>query len=129
MSEAELLTLINDTLTRQDRVFEFWLSASFAVVISFFFIGDRAKKPAKLVIAFLYIASTSMLLLRWVGLGMIYVGASRELYDLGSIHNVSRATGLASASLHFIIFVSATVAVMCFIFFGKKLMGSSASST
>ena len=55
MSIGELYELFYIILEAADRVFEFWLSASFAIVVATFIAADRLSKRMYQVITLAYI--------------------------------------------------------------------------
>ena len=54
MTEAELLAAYWDTFGRMDSNFEFWLSGTFAMLLTFYFAGNRIDKKMKWLLVTLY---------------------------------------------------------------------------
>ena len=121
MTEVELLAAANDIITRMDHAFEFWLSSSFAVVVSFFFIGERAKISIKLLVAFLYGTSSILAITRWWLLTGPYFSAGAELSDLGSTLFVGASVSTMLLLLYSLIFVIGTIAVISYVFLNNKI--------
>ena len=58
MSEFELLELLRTANEAVDSNFQFWLSSSFAVLMAFFFAGDKIVGYIKWVVVTLFVSST-----------------------------------------------------------------------
>ena len=54
MTEAELLAAYWDTFGRMDSNFEFWLSGTFAMLLTFYFASSRIDKRLKWLLVTLY---------------------------------------------------------------------------
>ncbi len=54
MTEAELLAAYWDTFGRMDSNFEFWLSGTFAMLLTFYFASSRIDKSLKWLLVTLY---------------------------------------------------------------------------
>ncbi len=54
MTEAELLAAYWDTFGRMDSNFEFWLSGTFAMLLTFYFASNRIDKRMKWLLVTLY---------------------------------------------------------------------------
>ena len=65
MSEHELTTLVFDIFRDMDGQIQFWLEATFAVVVAVFFAGDRLSTPIRRVIAGLYLLASTIAAMRW----------------------------------------------------------------
>lgn len=74
MTESELLTFLNEQSGDIDVNFQFWLSATFAVLVSFFFAGEKLVGFIRNTLVVLYIASTLLFTAR-----LFLAGASVEL--------------------------------------------------
>ena len=83
MSEFELQTLlieVDGTITDQ---FQFWMAATFAVVIASYTAGERLALWARVSIAVLYAAAVAMFYLRYRGSVGQMVEFVQQLRDLG----------------------------------------------
>ena len=65
MSEYELSTLVYDLFREMDGQIEFWMQATFAVVVAVFFAGDRLSRGIRRVVASLYLVASILAALRW----------------------------------------------------------------
>ena len=65
MSEHELTTLVYELFGEMDGQIEFWMQATFAVVVAVFFAGDRLSRGIRRVVAFLYLVASLLAALRW----------------------------------------------------------------
>ena len=83
MSEYELTSLIFDLFRDMDSMIEFWISATFAVVVAVF-IGRRHLSPRMLtVMASIYLVASVQWALRWVVLLRRSLHYRDELVRLG----------------------------------------------
>jgi hypothetical protein len=84
MTESELLTFLHEQVGDIDVNFQFWLSATFAVLLSFFFAGERITGYIRTTLIALYIGSTILFATRLFLAGASTEVARRELEDMGS---------------------------------------------
>jgi hypothetical protein len=77
MTEYELMDAFATQMVAVDRVFEFWLTASFAVIVAAHFAGRDLSKSMRLMIALLYIGTSAFFAYR-------YSMATSMTYSLGN---------------------------------------------
>lgn len=65
MTEYELLSLVNDVFRDMDHMVEFWLSATFAVIVARHAASESLSDGVLWVIAFLYLAATAFSVTRY----------------------------------------------------------------
>lgn len=65
MTEYELTTLVYDLFQEMDVQIQFWMQATFAVVVAVFFAGERLSRGIRRVVASLYLVASLMAALRW----------------------------------------------------------------
>ena len=65
MSEFELTSLALDLFRDMDTQIQFWMQASFAVIVAVFFVGDRFPAVIRRLIASLYLIASILAALRW----------------------------------------------------------------
>ena len=65
MSEHELTTLVYELFRDMDGQIEFWMQATFAVVVAAFFAGDRLSRGIRRAVAALYLIASLLAALRW----------------------------------------------------------------
>lgn len=122
MTEAELLTVAHDTLTRMDVIFQFWISGTFAVLITFYFIRDNASNLVKRVSAALYSIFTLLMINRWGSVSFIYRDIRIELLEMDSIGVIDNTADWVNAFLWPAIFIIGTVSALYFIFAHDNLL-------
>ena len=66
MSEYELTSLVYDLFRDMDAQIEFWMQATFAVVVAVYFAGHRLSVGFRRFIAFIYLAASIQSAMRWV---------------------------------------------------------------
>ncbi len=65
MSEYELTSLVYDLFRDMDAQIEFWMQATFAVVVAVYFAGHRLSLGFRRFIALIYLAASVQAALRW----------------------------------------------------------------
>lgn len=66
MSEYELTSLVFDLFRDMDSMIQFWIQATFAVVVAVFVAGDRLSRWMRAVIAALYLIASVQAGARWI---------------------------------------------------------------
>lgn len=66
MTEYELTSLALDLFRDMDAQIQFWLQATFAVLVAVFFAGDRLTRGLRRLVALLYTAASLLAAARWV---------------------------------------------------------------
>jgi hypothetical protein len=84
MSEAEIIEMMYESLGYADRNFEFWISASFAVILAFHFSGNKLTTLMYRLITFLYCSATILFVCRWAVAAMQYASFRMQLLDMGA---------------------------------------------
>lgn len=65
MSEYELVSLVYDLFRDMDAQIQFWLQATFAVVVAVYFAGHRLSIGLRRFLAVMYLAASIQAALRW----------------------------------------------------------------
>ncbi len=84
MTELELIGLLRETSTLIALDFEFFLTATFAVMVVSYTVGERLGKAPRIIIACIYIATVFMLFMRYQGAVSQAQFAISGLKELGS---------------------------------------------
>lgn len=66
MSEYELTVLVSELRRDMDSMIEFWMQATFAVVVAVFVAGDRLSRWIRGMIVGLYLIASLQAAVRWV---------------------------------------------------------------
>ena len=66
MSEYELSSLVYELFRDMDSQIQFWMQATFAVVVAVFFAGERLPRGIRRVVAALYLVASVLAALRWL---------------------------------------------------------------
>ncbi len=66
MSEYELSSLVYELFRDMDSQIQFWMQATFAVVVAVFFAGERLPRGIRRVVAALYLVASVLAALRWI---------------------------------------------------------------
>jgi len=68
MTEYELIALLRETALTISQDFEFFVTATFAVILASYAAGEKLKPMARIAIAVLYLGSATMFFLRYQNL-------------------------------------------------------------
>ncbi|MFT4873326.1 hypothetical protein [Congregibacter sp.] len=124
MTEFELFELLSIANDRVDSNFQFWMSASFAVLMAFYFAAGKIRGLIKWTVLLLYLSSTLMFLFRVQAAGRM---ATRIRADLETMNSEYLTVG-AEASAIFIgaplmlIACLGTLATAYFCFNSEKIL-------
>ena len=88
MTELELIGLLRETSTLIALDFEFFLTATFAVIVVSYTVGERLGKGPRTIIACLYLATVIILFIRYQGAVSQALFAISGLKELGSSYPV-----------------------------------------
>ena len=110
MTELELIGLLRETSTLIALDFEFFLTATFAVVVVSYTVGERLGKAPRAIIACLYLATVFMLFMRYQGAVSQAQFAISALKELGSSYPVLKIE-ILSWTRRFIFVTGALAAV------------------
>jgi hypothetical protein len=116
ISSAELIELI--LLQRQgfDAQFQFWITATFAVIIASFATANRLGVRYRVAIAVLYILTTFMLFARWGSDGQEIVILYSEIKTRGIPYSGPRVFAVTK----FVVVIFGTVTALVFLYHDAK---------
>ena len=118
MTEPELIEMMYESLGYADRNFEFWISASFGVILAFHFSGERVTTLMYRLIMFLYCSATVLFVSRWSVAALQYAQFRQELIDLGSSVKVSSLLMESVISVAYLLVIG--IGTLGTIYFGRK---------
>jgi hypothetical protein len=104
MTEYELTSVVFDLFRDMDSMIEFWIQATFAVVVAVFVAGNRLSRWMRRVIATLYLLASLIAALRWNVLGY-----RASLYRERLLEGGYRDIATSPAAIHV---VTALIALM-----------------
>lgn len=118
MSIAELYELMYASVDLMDRIFEFWLTASFAVVVASHYVSDRLTTRLATVLAALYGLISLQLVVRY----FLAIRKMIETRDLLVSRGETFALGAAGFAgfLVFATFVVGIVSVLAFVWISRS---------
>ncbi len=125
MSEFELLEVLRNANASLDSNFQFWLSSTFAVLMAFFFAGERIVGYIKWVIVLLFLSSTMVFLYRMQASGREATKARRALEELDSdflIINADTSAIVIGGGFMTIILIG-TIATVYYCLNSRKITG------
>ena len=124
MTESELLSVCHQLVTRMDVTLEFWISGTFAVLVTFFFVGNRATTKLKWLSVTLYFIFSCSMIFRYFQLGAIYTIIRTDLEQLGSNYIFSAGGNITAAVLTIFLLITGTLITAFFIFGKDKIVQS-----
>ena len=84
MTEYELISLLRETASTISQDFEFFITATFAVIFVSYAVGDKLKKGPRIIISLLYLGSVVMILFRYQNLLDQILFIVANLNEMGS---------------------------------------------
>jgi hypothetical protein len=118
MTESEIIEMMYESLGYADRNFEFWISASFGVILAFHFSGERVTPLMHRLITFLYCSATVLFVSRWSVAALQYAQFRQELIDMGSSVKVSSLLMESVISVAYLLVIC--IGTVGTIYFGYK---------
>lgn len=117
MSEAELIELFLESSQVLDSNFEFWLTASFALIVASYFLSEKLPLSVFLLAMFLYVISTLLFMLRGMATGSTLTSILEQLHALNTeTALISTDANLLVALLYFVIMVVGTASTIAFVY-------------
>ena len=83
MSEFELNVLLLSNLENISDQFQFWMTATFAVVVASYTAGNRLSMWARVIVAVIYVTAVGAFYVRWQGSVDEGIRLIRALAELG----------------------------------------------
>jgi len=124
VTESELLAAAHEFVSRMDVILEFWISGTFAVLVAFFFVGNRATERLKWLSVSLYFIFSCSMVFRYFQLGAIYTTIRADLEKLGSNYVVPVGGNIVAAALTIFLLIAGTFITVYFIFRADKIVQS-----
>lgn len=121
MTEAELVSTYLQTLDAVNSNFEFWLSATFALIIAFYFASDKISDQMYRIILFLYISTSVLMFARLVEVGLTNESVRAQLEALDANTYISSIAANTVFGVGFwIIMILGTIGTVLFVVSSKK---------
>ena len=117
MNTADILQLVGGEIAQIDSGFEFWLVATFGVVVAIHAIRETILPRLKLMISLLYGALTLFALLETIGsLSQIEYLLSLIRDDQFDPEQLANLSAISSVILRLVIYVVGSISVLVFVF-------------
>lgn len=124
MNEAELITAFHQTLNAIDSNFEFWLSASFALILAFYFASEKISNLMYRIILFLYISTSVLMYARLWVFGVMNESLRAQLQELGTETYIASYTTNVLFGIGFgLVMIIGTCGTVSFVVSTKKKLG------
>jgi hypothetical protein len=114
MSEAEIRELLLMHVDQLDSAFEFWLTASFAVVIAIHMTRQALSHNIRILICMLYLSTSLVAILLTIGDVSQIVVFTQEIDPGGSLPGA--ISNFAALILRFVVYLVGTIAISIAIF-------------
>lgn len=123
MTESEIITILDMSNSALDAHIEYWLSGSFAVLMAFFFAGDKIVGFVRWTLLFLYLTATVFFSIR-ISLDLVRITESlRLLRELGSSYEATFfSLGVFSLLVLITLILGGTAATVYFSINSEKML-------
>ena len=116
MNEADLIGLFIESSQALDSNFEFWLTVSFALLVASYLVTEEVPYPVFLITMFLYVAATTLFMVRGMNMGRTLTSIRDQLVAMSSkTALISSNENMFVAVLYFVIMISGTTATIAFV--------------
>lgn len=117
MNESELINLFIATSQALDSNFEFWLTASFGLLVAAYLVTEKIPYPVLLVTMFLYLVSTLLFMVRGMTMGRMLTSIQEQLQQMDTeVALISSGENMLVATLYFVIMVTGTATTLAFVY-------------
>ena len=121
MSESELISTYLQTLDAVNSNFEFWLSATFALIIAFYFASERISNRMYRIILFLYISTSALMFGRLIEIGLTNESVRAQFEELDTKTYISSiAANTVFGVAFWLIMILGTIGTVLFVVSTKK---------
>lgn len=108
MSEFELNTLLVEYSAAIDSQFNFWMAATFSIVVASHTAGDKLNRTGRLVLVMLYLLACSVFYLRYLGAAGQVSYAIEQLLEFGQ-QSPSSELGIATSLVRQALLIIGTI--------------------
>ena len=123
MTEAELISTYHQTLDAINSNFEFWLTATFALIIAFYFASEKISNLMYRIILFLYVSTSVLMFARLVEIGLTNESVRAQLEALDSETYINSILGNTIFGIAFwLIMIVGTIGTVLFVVSTKKTL-------
>jgi hypothetical protein len=112
MSEFELNQLLLSNLEAISDQFQFWMTATFAVVVASYTAGHRLSLWARVAVAVIYVAAVAIFYVRWQGSVQEGIRLIRALAELGYVATADGNGALAGLLRRLVMWSGTILAVV-----------------
>lgn len=110
MTESELFLAMMETSALLSQDFEFFITATFALIVVAYAVGDRLTLLPRILISALYLASVAMFLFRYMYFQQMFVTFRAGLLELNSELVLEADDWSPSTALRLFIYVAGSLA-------------------
>jgi hypothetical protein len=117
LNEADLINLFIQSSQALDSNFEFWLTASFALLVASYLVTEEIPYPVFWITTFLYVVSTVLFMLRGMTMGRMLTSIRDQLAAMNSeTALISADENLLVALLYFVVMITGTATTIAFVY-------------
>jgi hypothetical protein len=114
MTETDLISVYFEALTVANANFEFWLTATFAFIVAFHFVGADISKGLTRILIVLYLLTAVVFNLRYVNAGLIILDTVALLEEADTQIDLQGIGALVTGPLINLVMIIGTGAAMYF---------------
>lgn len=125
MTEAELISTYHQTLDAINSNFEFWLTATFALIIAFYFASEKISNLMYRIILFLYVGTSALMFARLIEIGLTNESVRAQLEALDSETYINSLLGnTIFGAVFWLIMIVGTIGTVVFVASTKKTLNN-----
>lgn len=125
LSEAELVELFLLAVQTLDSNFEFWVTASFALLVASYFVREEISAPMFTIITGLYISASALFSIRLYTTGRTITSIRDQLESMDAeTAIISTAENFLVSGLYFLVVVVGTASTLLFVYSRYKRLRS-----
>jgi hypothetical protein len=117
LNEADLISLFIQSSQALDSNFEFWLTASFALLVASYLVTEEIPYPVFWITTFLYVVSTVLFMVRGMTMGRMLTSIRDQMAAMNSeTALISADENQLVALLYFVIMIAGTATTIAFVY-------------
>ena len=116
MTESELFSAMSEVSVLLTHDFEFFITATFALIVVSYVVGDKLPLLPRVLIAVLYAAAVAMLLFRYQAYLDMFGVINTKLAQLESAFLPDPSRGAPASALRLFIYIAGSVATLYVLF-------------
>ena len=123
MTQAEMFEVLFLAAEQMNSNFEFWISGTFAIIVAFFFAGQKIPKSYRVLMSILYLIFTAIVFIRFIFASSLLVSARDTLREMNpDLVMEGGLPGDIAGALYLILFIAGTLCTLVFVSRHNKIL-------